>query len=131
MKRVIIESPFRPGVPKERPEYRQILRRHVQYARLAMLDSLRRGEAPFISHLLYTQVWSEDPEFREAGIRAGSEYLRVSETLAIYQALGVTDGMRVRIDLAEMNGIPIEYRSLGVSAEALDAMPFTAFAELA
>ncbi len=44
MKLVILESPYAGHVDA-----------NVAYARMAMHDSLLRGEAPIASHLLYTQ----------------------------------------------------------------------------
>lgn len=59
--RVIIERPLAGDFP-----------RNQIYARWCMLDSLRRGEAPFASHSLYTQMLNdEDTEEREIGIDAG------------------------------------------------------------
>ncbi len=67
---------------------------HVQYARLCMTDSLLKGEAPFLSHLLYTQALADNvPEQRRLGMRAG---LALSERLdfaAIYYDLGISPGM--------------------------------------
>ena len=57
---VCIESPFAGNV-----EF------NVEYAKLAMKDSLSRGEAPFLSHLLYTQVLDDTkPDERGWGISA-------------------------------------------------------------
>ena len=47
--KVQLESPF--GAPT-----RENIITNVAYALLAMRDSLGRGEAPFASHLLYTQM---------------------------------------------------------------------------
>ena len=44
MRLVYVESPYAGDVE-----------RNVQYARACLADCLRRGEAPFASHLLYTQ----------------------------------------------------------------------------
>ena len=66
MRLVIIESPYAeaPGRPD--------VRLNVQYARDCLADSLRRGEAPLASHLLYTQALNDqDPTERAQGIAAG------------------------------------------------------------
>jgi len=44
MTRVIIESPYAGDIEV-----------NLKYAKLCILDSLKRGEAPLASHLLYTQ----------------------------------------------------------------------------
>lgn len=49
-----------------------IRERNTWYARAAMLDCLLRGEAPFLSHLLYGQVLDDDvPADRKLGMEAG------------------------------------------------------------
>lgn len=85
MKRVYIASPFRGSTKEE-------TRQNIIYARFCMLDSLERGEAPYLSHLLYTQVWSEAS--RESGLRAGDDWRRVADLIACYTDLGTTEGMR-------------------------------------
>ncbi|MFE5288119.1 hypothetical protein ACFRAQ_24390 [Nocardia sp. NPDC056611] len=58
---VIIESPYAGDVEA-----------NLAYARAALLDSLNRGEYPFASHLLYTQVLTDaDADQRSHGIAAG------------------------------------------------------------
>jgi hypothetical protein len=85
--RVYIASPFRGSTKEE-------TRQNIVYARLCMRDSLERGEAPYLSHLLYTQVWAETEAQREAGLKAGDAWREVSELVAVYTDLGVTEGMR-------------------------------------
>lgn len=89
--RVYIASPFK-GATTE------LTRQNIIYARLCMLDSLERGEAPYLSHLLYTQVWSEEPKLRAAGLAAGDAWREASEIVAVYQDLGVTPGMQAAIE---------------------------------
>lgn len=59
-----------------------------------MLDSLLRGEAPFLSHLLYTQVLDDNilPE-RNLGISAGLAWGVKAELTAVYVDFGETEGM--------------------------------------
>jgi hypothetical protein len=52
------------------------LRRNIRYAQLCVLDCLQRGEAPFASHLLYTQVLDDGilrPSARRWAIRGRLE----------------------------------------------------------
>lgn len=101
---VVIESPFAGGIAT-----------NVRYARAAMRDSLARGEAPYASHLLYTQegVLDDDvPEEREQGIQAGFAWRHVAELTVVYQDLGISKGMQYGIDDAIKRGCPIEYRNL-------------------
>ena len=99
---VIIESPYAGNVEL-----------NTRYARLALRDSLMRDEAPFASHLLYTQDKVLDdtvPEQRTRGIEAGLEFTRVADRVAVYCDLGVSEGMKIGIDRHEKNGTPIEMR---------------------
>lgn len=106
MKRVILESPFR-GVDKlERA-------RNKMYALDCMRDSIDRGEAPFMSHLLYTQIMNEDiPEERSLGIEAGLVWGEMAEMTVVYQDYGITEGMQQGIDHAIKSNRPIEYRNI-------------------
>lgn len=67
MRRVYVESPYGSSDLK-------IIERNVAYARACIRDCILRGEAPFASHLLYTQdgvLCDEVPEERELGMEAG------------------------------------------------------------
>jgi hypothetical protein len=104
LKRVIVESPFAGEVE-----------RNVHYARLCLHDCLMRGEAPFASHLLYTQesVLDDDiPEERELGIAAGLSWGSMAEKTVVYTDYGLSRGMKYGIERAEAIGRPIEYRQL-------------------
>ena len=105
MKLVVIESPYAGEVE-----------RNVRYARAAMADSLRRGEYPLASHLLYTQpgvLDDLDPAQRSLGIEAGLAWGRLADLVAVYQDLGLSRGMTFGINRARAEGRPIEFRSIG------------------
>lgn len=102
MKRVILESPFAGDEARNRA-----------YAQEAMLDALRRGEAPMVSHLLYTQVLRDHlHEERALGIAAGHAWMQAADACVIYTDLGVSSGMQIGFNLAEKYGLKIERRSL-------------------
>lgn len=62
------------------------------YAAHAMRDSLLRGEAPFVPHLLYPLVLDDDDlEERAAGMRAGTSWLLSADSA---RAHGVDVEMR-------------------------------------
>jgi hypothetical protein len=110
MRMVIIESPYAGDIE-----------RNVAYARAAMADCLRRGEAPFASHLLYTQpdvLRDEVPEERALGIDAGLELGKRADATVVYTDLGLSRGMEYGIAAAEKANRPIEYRSLGAPWKA-------------
>lgn len=104
MRRVIIESPYAGDV-----------KRNEQYARACMADCLKRGEAPYASHLLYTQPGILDdtiPEERRLGIDAGLAWGDVADAVVVYTDHGVSQGMRYGIERHEAAGRAVEYRTL-------------------
>lgn len=101
---VVIESPYAGSVA-----------RNIKYAREALKDSLNRGEAPFASHLLYTQdgVLNDDnPDDRAAGIYAGLQYHSVADKIVFYLDYGMSDGMVKAWENAISRGHRIEARYL-------------------
>lgn len=106
MIRVVIESPFAPSTFANGGE-------HEAYAREALRDSLDRGEAPWASHLLYTQVYDDtDPELRRRGIDAGLALSRDFDLTAVYADMGVSEGMQRGIRAARELGRPVQFRYL-------------------
>ena len=104
MRLVIIESPFAGDVEV-----------NVEYARLAVRDSLSRGEAPIASHLLYTQegILDDDiPSERQWGIDAGLSWRAVADASIVYTDRGITGGMKYGIAAAKGAGLTVEYRSI-------------------
>jgi hypothetical protein len=104
--RVIVESPYAADTPEG-------LERNLAYARECLKDSLRRGEAPFLSHLLYTQVLDDRmPHERTLGIEAGLIWGHVADLTVVYTDLGISPGMQKGIDRAKEDGRRIRYRRL-------------------
>lgn len=105
MRRVIVESPFAGDVA-----------RNVRYARACVRDCLRRGEAPMVSHLLYTQrgILNDDvPADRALGMTAGLSWAVVADATVVYTDLGITQGMAVGMADADYHDRPLEVRKLG------------------
>ncbi len=105
MKLVDLESPFAGDIE-----------RNLRYARACMADSIRRGEAPIASHLLYTQdgiLRDEIAEERQLGIDAGKAWAAKAELTVVYEDLGISTGMEYGIKNAAALGRPVEYRKLG------------------
>jgi len=104
MKRVIIETPYAGNILQ-----RWLNRR---YARQCMRDSLLRGEAPFASHLLYTQMLRDNiPSERSMGINAGFAWRSVADATIVYTDRGISTGMKIGIAHAK-NIHVVEYRTL-------------------
>lgn len=102
---VILESPYAGDVE-----------RNVSYARACMADCLRRGEAPYASHLLYTQPGVLDDTIaseRALGINAGFAWGEVAAARVVYTDLGISGGMTAGIAEAKRLGQPVEYRAIG------------------
>lgn len=108
MRIVIIESPFSGHSPDQE-------KRHVEYARAALRDCLLRGEAPFASHLLYTQpgvLNDKVSDDRTLGMQAGFAFREVADATVVYTDLGTSVGMQMGIADSNIKGIPIEFRSI-------------------
>jgi len=104
LKLVIIESPYAGNIPA-----------NLEYARRCMHDSFLRGEAPFASHLLYTQpgvLVDEIPAERQLGINAGLLWGSKAEATVVYVDKGFSSGMRYGIRNAISTGRPVQFRSL-------------------
>lgn len=115
MRRVIVESPYA-GKGDTEEERARDTERNLRYLRACMADCLRRGEAPFASHGLYTQPGVLDdtkPEERRLGIDAGFAWRDASELTAVYADLGITGGMAQGIHHAGIKKMPLEVRYLG------------------
>lgn len=109
MRCVIVESPYGAASPEG-------IERNVRYARACLADCLKRGEAPFASHLLYTQPGVLDDavaDERALGMEAGFAWLRGAEAVVVYTDLGMSSGMWLGIGRATKAKVPVEYRSLG------------------
>jgi len=103
---VAIKSPYAANA-------KHTVEEHVAYARECMLDSLKRGEAPFASHLLYTQVWDDNkPSERNAGIAAGIEMSRRLDLRVFYIDFGWSRGMLLAKEVYDRDGFHYEVRQL-------------------
>lgn len=104
MRTVIVETPFAGDREK-----------NTRYARAALRDCLDRGEAPFASHLLYTQdgvLDDNDLVERARGIAAGLAIGSRLDATVVYTDLGISSGMKAGIDRAWGELRPTEYRAL-------------------
>jgi hypothetical protein len=105
MKRVLIESPFAGDV-----------QRNIRYAKACVMDCLKRGEAPYASHLFFTLEGLLDdniPEERALGIEAGLIWGQAAECTVVYTDLGISEGMEGGIERARKEGREVKIRRLG------------------
>jgi hypothetical protein len=108
MNRVLVESPFAGKTPEE-------TQKNINYARAAVADCLKRGEAPYASHLFYTQPGILDdtkPIERSLGIDAGLLWGEAAAKTVVYTDRGLSEGMKYGIERASKAGRPIEFRHL-------------------
>ena len=104
---VIVESPYAGDFD-----------RNEEYARRCMKDCLERGEYPFASHLLYTQVLDDTiPDERKWGMEAGWAFIEKSNFSAVYEDYGISGGMEKGIELAKKLKHTVEYRLIGKNDE--------------
>lgn len=104
MRAVVIESPYANDVQA-----------NVAYAKRCVLDCLRRGEAPYASHLFFTQEGLLDDlvvDERNLGIEAGFAWADRADVVAVYVDRGVSRGMEEGVARALRANKPIEFRSL-------------------
>ncbi|KKN04198.1 hypothetical protein LCGC14_1099900 [marine sediment metagenome] len=110
MKLVSIESPYAGDVE-----------RNVRYAKACVRDCLRRGEAPYASHLFFTQDGLLDdtvPEERKLGMEAGKAWELNAELTVVYTDLGTSGGMEWGVKKAQEAGRKVEHRTLGEDWDA-------------
>lgn len=102
---VVLESPYAGDV-----------QRNERYARACMRDCFKRGEAPYASHLLYTQpgvLDDLDPAERAQGIEAGLLWAAAgAKKSVVYTDLGMSNGMHGGVARAIKDGRPVEYRTI-------------------
>ncbi len=105
MKRVIVESPYAGNI---------IL--NIMYAQFACHDCLvNHNEAPYASHLLYTQphiLRDEIDGERELGIKAGFDWREAAEQSNFYIDLGTSSGMLLGMEDCEAKSKSFTVRHL-------------------
>lgn len=104
---VVLESPYSSQSAKG------LIERH-NYAKAILNDSIERGEAPFLSHLFYTQFLNDKLKAeRRLGMEVGWSFLRKADLVAVYLDLGWSDGMVEGLLEATKHGVPWEKRKIG------------------
>jgi len=115
---VVVESPFATSTITlaNGLEYEATQAENVAYARACLHDCLvNHQEAPYASHLLYTQegVLDDDvPAERRLGIEAGLEIGRSAKRRVFYVDRGFSSGMRWGLQFAQEIGQECVVRQL-------------------
>lgn len=117
MRTIVIESPYAGDVVA-----------NLGYARRCIHDCLKRGEAPYASHLFFTQDGLLDdlkPEERELGIEAGLAIGASLDAVAFYVDRGISGGMLQGYAAAKKRGAVVEVRALDREITQDDLDSFT------
>lgn len=92
------------------------VKENVEYAQKCMHDMLLRHEAPYASHLLYTQPNVLDdliPEERELGIYAGFAFKHMEGVHTVfYTDRGMSNGMNLALEYCKEHGMSYEFKEL-------------------
>jgi hypothetical protein len=111
---VMVESPYSASE-------RYTIEDNVAYAIECMRDSYTRGEAPMLTHLLYTRIPSghvsdHDPNHkcmdREYGLQCAHEWRKVCSKTVLYTDHGISSGMERAEKEAIDLGQEVERRNL-------------------
>jgi len=106
MRRVIIESPFKATAERS-------IEQHREYLKHCISDCVKRGENPYASHLVLTDILDDDnPLERGLGIKCGWEWAEFADAIAAYVDLGCSQGMIDSIKHYQSIGKIIERRTI-------------------
>lgn len=84
-----------------------------RFAKRAVRDSMNRNEAPLASHLFYYEIFNNNIQIeRDMGLHSQISWIPNCDLVAVYIDFGVTQAMRVAIDVARLRGKKIEYRNI-------------------
>lgn len=102
MKRVVVESPFKGDVE-----------RNKRYLERCLRDCIMRGESPYASHKMLTDCLDDsDPVERRMGIEAGFVWKQGANFTAFYVDLGWSKGMEWARDFCHEEKHAYEIRTL-------------------
>jgi hypothetical protein len=117
MPRVFLVTPYAEVIADKYKTdgYNWLHRPNVIFAQRCMADCLRREEAVFACHLLYTQPGVLDDaktDERHLGLTAGRRFLAVCDRAVCYVDRGISSGMRGDLEEALRLKTPINFRRL-------------------
>lgn len=84
--------------------------KHIEYAQELTRQVLLNREFPVTVHLYMTQCLREEiVDERNIGLNAGKEILKHCGKMLVGCRCGISEGMKMEIELAERYGTEIEY----------------------
>ena len=118
MIRTVLESPFGRNVDGSQCSPEQYAR-NIRYLNRALLDSIRRGEAPYASHRFYPGLLDDtNPDHRAHGMKMGLLWSEAADLVVVYTDHGITEGMQSALVQHAERGLNIEYRSIGAEPDS-------------
>lgn len=110
-KAVVIISPFMVEDPTKRELF-------YRYAKRCAQDSMRRNEAPLVSHVFYYDMFgfSTVAIERDLGFNSQLTWIRKTDLVVVYSDFGITQGMKAAIDYAKFKNKKIEFRKISSTA---------------
>jgi hypothetical protein len=117
---VYIESPFSGSSDED-------MKKNIRYGQYIIQDCLKRGESPFLSHLLYTQLPKTGfvrnteqlaadaaAEFvsKQQSVKLAYEWRARANKTIVYTDRGITSGMASGVNHAYAVGSEVEFRSI-------------------
>jgi peroxiredoxin len=104
VKTVMVISPFRASATRSRFQ-------HLEHAKKLCALAARSGAAPFASHVFYPQFLNEDDdEDRQLGLDCEKVWIAGCNELWVWDAWGISDGMKSAILFAKSRGVPVRFR---------------------
>jgi len=104
MRTVMVISPFRASANRTRQQ-------HLSHAKKLCELACRAGYAPFASHVFYPQFLNEDDEKdRHLGLDCEKVWIAACNELWVWDAWGVSDGMKSAILFAKSRAVEVLFR---------------------
>lgn len=110
-KPVVVISPFMVEDASKRDLF-------YRYAKRCAQDSMRRNEAPLVSHVFYYDMlgYSTVGLERDMGFNAQLSWIRKCDLVVVYSDYGMTQGMKAAVDYAKFKNKKIEFRVISATA---------------
>lgn len=110
-KTAVIISPFMVEYPSKKDLF-------YRYAKRCAQDSMRRNEAPLVSHVFYYDLfgYSTVAIERDLGFNSQLAWIRKCDLVVVYSDYGMTQGMKAAVDYAKFKNKKIEFRVISATA---------------
>lgn len=104
IKKIFVSSPLRGDIEKN-------IENAKKYCKKVLEDT---GDIPIAPHVYFTQFLNADNEFEnQLGMDLGLELLSDCDEIWVFQDNGISEGMKMEIELAKRLEIPIIFTKFG------------------